>query len=256
MTNSTGFYGGIHSITRQPARTCRERLLISTPEWGPIGQDVRHDRSTGTLNTTLTFPLGATACTVPASPLILDELVGGWKVGMTGVSYSGFPVNISATNNSGVNGNSQRSNHLRPLKISHRSINNFGSVPIRRQFHALHRASDNGVCASRSTCTWNLRHRSSHVGTCTGLPDLRCLRHQGLHHLRMRSRLTSALMQITSSTALISPTPPATPARTPSVRLPLSALVRVTCSFRRSTTSNLTNQELHFRQYRFVSPER
>jgi hypothetical protein len=51
-------------------------------------------------------------------PLILDEIVGVWKIGMTGVAYTGFPFNINTgTNNSGTNGNSQRANHYTTLKI-------------------------------------------------------------------------------------------------------------------------------------------
>ena len=64
---------------------------------------------------------------------------------MTGVFYTGFPVNINtSTNNSGVNGNSQRANHYRPLKIVNRSINNwFGTdrsaIPCT--------GADDGFCA-------------------------------------------------------------------------------------------------------------
>ena len=35
------------------------------------------------------------------------KFVGGWKVAMTTLVYTGFPVNITATNNSLTNNNSQ-----------------------------------------------------------------------------------------------------------------------------------------------------
>ncbi len=128
------------------------------------------------------LPFGRGRMFGASMPLILDEIVGGWKVGMTGVAYTGFPVNISATNNSGVNGNSQRANHYRPLKIVNRSINNwFGTDPSAVPCTVAGRRQR--CLRLRSAGSWNLRHRSSHIGTCTGLPDLRCLRHEGLHRL-------------------------------------------------------------------------
>jgi len=80
-------------------------------------------------------------------PLILDEIVGGWKIGMTGVAYSGFPVNINtSTNNSFTNGNSQRANHYRALKIVNRSSSHwFGTDPS--AVPCALPGVDNGVCA-------------------------------------------------------------------------------------------------------------
>jgi len=79
-------------------------------------------------------------------PFVLDEIVGGWKVGMTGIVYTGFPVNIVATNNSGVNGNSQRANHYRTLKIHNRSLTNwFGDDPSATPCTTA--GVDNGICA-------------------------------------------------------------------------------------------------------------
>ncbi len=42
----------------------------------------------------MTCPSVAAVSTAASMPFILDEIVGGWKVGMTGVVYTGFPVNI------------------------------------------------------------------------------------------------------------------------------------------------------------------
>jgi hypothetical protein len=78
---------------------------------------------------------------------VLDALFGGWIVGMTGVAYSGFPVNVNTSgNNSGVNGNSQRANHYRPLKIVNRSNSHwFGTDPS--AVPCTTPGVDNGVCA-------------------------------------------------------------------------------------------------------------
>jgi Carboxypeptidase regulatory-like domain/TonB dependent receptor len=140
MTNSTGFYG-VPSVT--VASAYAENVYNLHNEYGPTGQDVRHGLN---WNMVYALPLGRGRMFGGAMPLFLDEIVGGWQVGMTGVAYSGFPVNISAQNNSFVNGNSQRANHYRPLKIVHRTINNwFGTDPS--AIPCTIAGVDNGVCA-------------------------------------------------------------------------------------------------------------
>jgi Carboxypeptidase regulatory-like domain/TonB-dependent Receptor Plug Domain/TonB dependent receptor len=141
MTNSTGFYG-VPSITAASAYA--ENVYDLHSEYGPIGQDVRH-----AINWNLVYdlPFGRNRMFGGSMPLILDEIVGGWKIGMTGVTYTGFPVNINTgTINSGVNGNSQRSNHYRPLKIVNRSNSHwFGTDPS--AVPCTGAGVDNGVCA-------------------------------------------------------------------------------------------------------------
>jgi hypothetical protein len=141
MTNSTGFYG-VPSITASSAYA--ENVYDLHSEYGPIGQDVRHG-----LNWYMVYdlPIGRNRMLGGSMPLILDEVVGGWKVGMTGVFYTGFPVNINTgTNNAFVNGNSQRANHYRKLKVVNRSINNwFGTDPS--AVPCTGAGVDNGVCA-------------------------------------------------------------------------------------------------------------
>jgi hypothetical protein len=94
-------------------------------------------------------------------PLILDEIVGGWKIGMTGVAYSGFPVNINTSNNNSfTNGNSQRSNHYRALKIVNRSNSHwFGTDPS--AVPCTSPGVDNGVCAYGQPANGTSWHRSS-----------------------------------------------------------------------------------------------
>jgi outer membrane receptor protein involved in Fe transport len=140
MTNSTGFYG-VPSVT--VASAYAENVYNLHAEYGPTGQDVRN-----AVNFVMVYdlPVGRGRMFGGGMPLVLDEIVGGWKIGMTGVAYSGFPVNISATNNSSVNGNSQRANHYRPLKIVHRRLNNwFGTDPSATPCTTP--GVDNGVCA-------------------------------------------------------------------------------------------------------------
>jgi hypothetical protein len=153
LTNSTGFYG-VPSISAQSAYA--ENVYDLHSEWGPVGQDVRHAVN---FNIVYDLPFGRGRTFGADMPFFLDELFGGWKVGMTGISYTGFPVTITTTNNSGVNGNSQRANHYRPLKIAHRSINNwFGTDPSATPcglntdpITKVVTVADNGVCAYGQT---------------------------------------------------------------------------------------------------------
>jgi hypothetical protein len=140
LTNSTGFYG-VPSITAQSAYA--ENVYDLHSEWGPVGQDVRHAVN---FNIVYDLPFGRGRQFGGSMPFFLDLITGGWKVGMTGISYSGFPVNISAANNSSVNGNSQRANHYRKLKIVNRSLTNwFGTDPS--AVPCTGAGVDNGVCA-------------------------------------------------------------------------------------------------------------
>ncbi len=140
MTNSTGFYG-VPNITAASAYA--QNVYDLHTEYGPTGQDVRHG-----VNGDLVYdlPVGRGRMLGSKMPVVLDEIVGGWKVGVTGIAYSGFPVTINAQNNSYVNGNSQRANHYRQLKVVNRSITNwFGTDPS--AIPCTTPGVDNGLCA-------------------------------------------------------------------------------------------------------------
>jgi outer membrane receptor protein involved in Fe transport len=141
MTNSTGFYG-VPSITAASAYA--ENVYDLHSEYGPVGQDVRNAVN---WNMVYDLPIGRGRQFGSGMPLILDEIVGGWKIGMTGVAYSGFPVNINTgTNNTFTNANSQRANHYRALKIVNRSNSHwFGTDPS--AVPCTSPGVDNGVCA-------------------------------------------------------------------------------------------------------------
>lgn len=145
MSNSIGFYGapGINNPSAYA-----ENVYNMSAEYGPTGQDVRNAVN---FNLVYDLPIGRNRKYGATMPLILDELVGGWKVGLTGVAYSGFPVTITTSNNnSQVNSGAQRPNHLRPLKVVNRSINNwFGTDASATPclLDANGNITDNGVCA-------------------------------------------------------------------------------------------------------------
>jgi outer membrane receptor protein involved in Fe transport len=141
MTNSIGFYGAPSITVNSPYA---ENVYDLHSEYGPVGQDVRNAVN---WNMVYDLPIGRGRQFGSGMPLILDEIVGGWKIGMTGVAYSGFPVNINTgSNNSFTNGNSQRANHYRALKIVNRSNSHwFGTDPS--AVPCTSPGVDNGVCA-------------------------------------------------------------------------------------------------------------
>ena len=146
MTNSTGFYG-VPSINAQSAYAIN--VYNNHEEYGPVGQDVRNN-----LNWNLVYdlPVGRGRQYGANMPFVLDMLVGGWRVAMTGVEYSGFPVNFSGGNSSSVNGaGTQRPNHLRKIKIVNRGLANwFGTDPSATPCAA---GTDNGLCAYQVAST-------------------------------------------------------------------------------------------------------
>ena len=144
MTNAVGFYG---SAGIANANNYNEDYYNNQREYGPTSQDVRHN-----LNGVLSYelPLGRGRLFGSSMNSVLDEVVGGWKIGMTAVVYTGFPLTINnSTNNAYTNNKIQRANHLRPLKIVNRSTAQwFGNDPSATSCNGA--GVDNGTCAYAS----------------------------------------------------------------------------------------------------------
>ena len=139
LTNSTGFFGA-QGINGQSAYA--ENFYNNHAEYGPTAQDIRNN-----LNGHLTYalPVGRGRIYGANMNRVLDELVGGWQVAMTTLVYSGFPVNITATNNSYTQNNSQRANHYNKLNITGRTAQAwFGTDPSVATCSA---GVNNGICA-------------------------------------------------------------------------------------------------------------
>ncbi len=141
MTNSIGFFG---APMINGANNYAENGYNNHAEYGPTGQDVRQ-----AINGVLVYelPVGRGRTFGTDMNRVLDEVIGGWKVALTGVAYSGFPVTINnASNNAYTLNKIQRANHLRPMKIVHRTDNNwFGTDPSTIACGSP--GVDNGVCA-------------------------------------------------------------------------------------------------------------
>jgi carboxypeptidase family protein/TonB-dependent receptor-like protein len=141
MTNAVGFYG---STGIANANNYNQDYYNNHAEYGPTSQDVRHN-----LNGILSYqiPVGRGRMLGGNINRVLDEVIGGWKAGITAVAYSGFPVTINnSVNNAYTNNKIQRANHYRSLKINSRSLNAwFGSDPS--VVSCATRGVDNGTCA-------------------------------------------------------------------------------------------------------------
>ncbi len=142
MTNSIGFFG---APSINGANNYAENGYNNHAEYGPTGQDVRNSVN-GNLVYELPFGRGRRFGANMNSAL--DEFVGGWKVAMTGVAYSGFPVTINNSSNNAYTLNKiQRANHLRQMKIVSRSVRDwFGTDPSATSCGLV----DNGTCAYAS----------------------------------------------------------------------------------------------------------
>jgi hypothetical protein len=139
MTNSLGNY----SLNVSGYSGAFQNYYNSAADIGPAGYDVRHDISgTGVY----ALPVGRGQQFLPSANRVLDEAIGGWKIAVAGVGYTGFPESLTAPgNNSNSDGNS-RPNQYRKLVIRNRTIYNwFGTDPS--AIPCTQPGVDNGLCA-------------------------------------------------------------------------------------------------------------
>jgi hypothetical protein len=141
MTNAIGFFG---APDVNGANNYNENYYNNHAEYGPVGEDVRHNLS-GTM--VYDLPFGRGRMFGADMNRALDEVVGGWKVTFTAIAYTGFPVTINNTsNNADTDNKAQRANQYRALKIVNRSLTNwFGTDPSEQSCATA--GVDNGVCA-------------------------------------------------------------------------------------------------------------
>lgn len=142
LTNATGFFGSeldISNTSSFPADPTNLSL-----EYGPAPTDARHNLN---FNMVYELPFGRGRAFGTNVNRLADEVVGGWKVSMTGLVYSGFPITVLAgRNTSGVRSGQARAVHYRPLKIVHRNIDQwFGDDPSAVPCSGT--GQDNGLCA-------------------------------------------------------------------------------------------------------------
>jgi hypothetical protein len=139
LTNSLGNY----ALNVNGYSGAFQNYYDSAADWGPAGYDVKHNISgTGTY----ALPIGRGKEFLSGVNRWADEAVGGWRISVAGVGYTGFPETITGPgNNSNSYGNS-RPNQYRRLKVVGRSIDNwFGTDPSATPCTTP--GIDNGQCA-------------------------------------------------------------------------------------------------------------
>ncbi len=140
MTNSTGFYQG---------DAYAQNIYNNHSEYGPMYTDAR---LAANWNMIYALPLGRGRMFGGNMNRVVDELVGGWNMAMTGIEQSGLPLYVNgAYDNSQTNGaGTAYPNQYRRLKIVNRSVQHWYGTDPSTQWCGLNTdqsAQDNGVCA-------------------------------------------------------------------------------------------------------------
>jgi hypothetical protein len=139
LTNSLGNY----ALQVNGYSGAFQNYYDSAADYGPAGYDVRHNVSgTGVY----ALPVGRGKDYFSNANRFADEAVGGWKLAVAGVAYSGFPQTL--TYNGGNNSNSYgtaRPNQYRKLKNPAHNINDWFGDPA--SVVCTTPGVDNGTCA-------------------------------------------------------------------------------------------------------------
>jgi hypothetical protein len=140
MTNSLGNY----ALNVNGYSGAFQNYYDSASDYGPAGYDITHNFS-GTA--VYALPFGHGKKYLSNSNRVLDEALGGWRISVAGVSYTGFPETMTTSVSSNTNSYGvERANQYRPLHIRHRSLSNwFGDDPSAQPCTTS--GVDNGVCA-------------------------------------------------------------------------------------------------------------
>ena len=143
MTNSAGNYAVNTAGASNFGQGAFQNYYNSAADWGPAAYDVRNNLSASGV---YALPVGHGRQYLSGANRFVDEAIGGWKISTAILAYSGFPETILGPgNNSNSDGNA-RPNQYRPLKIVHRSIDNwYGTDPS--AIPCTTPGVDNGLCA-------------------------------------------------------------------------------------------------------------
>lgn len=118
MTNSLGNY----ALNVNGYSGAFQNYYDSAADMGPAGYDVKHNVSgTGVY----ALPIGRGQEYFSSANRVVDEAIGGWKLAVAGVAYSGFPETITGGSNNSNTYGENRVNQYRKLKIVGRSNSNW-----------------------------------------------------------------------------------------------------------------------------------
>ena len=138
MTNNPGFFGisGVNTASAYWAN-----YYCPSCDYGPSGFDQRQS-----LNGTAVWqlPFGKGRKFGNSWNRALDEGLGGWQLSGDTLLHTGFPTNMTGSNNGGFHARTARANQYRPLIVKNRSVQHwFGTDPSANPCTG----ADNGTCA-------------------------------------------------------------------------------------------------------------
>jgi hypothetical protein len=145
LTNNAGFYG-VKGVSN--SSSFYQNVYDPMGDYGPGSEDVRNS-----LNATgiYALPFGKTRRFGSNWNTLTDEVLGGWQLSGNAILYSGFPIKISTPIRYDVYANTAHSIHYRPLRVQHRTVQNwFGTDPSAipcLNYDANGNTIDNGTCA-------------------------------------------------------------------------------------------------------------
>jgi hypothetical protein len=123
MTNSLGNY----TLNTSGFSGAFQNYYDSAADYGPAGYDVRHNVSaTGVY----ALPVGHNKAFLANSNYLVDELLGGWKLSLAAIVYSGLPESVTGNNSNSVQsyGNS-RPDYKAQLHVVNRTVDQwYGSA--------------------------------------------------------------------------------------------------------------------------------
>jgi hypothetical protein len=92
LTDDIGYYG----VSNIDGTYYQQNVYDLKSEWGPAGADVRHAfNATGTY----TLPYGRGQRFGSSAPYYLQSVAGGWRLSVSDVSYTGFPITLTSPAN-------------------------------------------------------------------------------------------------------------------------------------------------------------
>jgi hypothetical protein len=115
LTNSPGFYGvpGIDAST-----TYWQNPANPSADYAPAGFDIRHNI---TANGYYQLPYGRGRRFGGNANMVMNEILGGWKLAGNGTFYTGFPITMTAANTANQNAQAARANRYGRIKVVNRS---------------------------------------------------------------------------------------------------------------------------------------
>ena len=143
LTNSAGNYPVNTSGATNYGQGAFQNYYDSAADYGPAAYDVTHNFS-GTA--VYALPIGHGKQFLSGANHIVDEAIGGWRLSLATVAYSGFPETINGPGNNSNSFGNPRPNQYRALKVVNRSLTHwYGTDPSAAP--CMIAGVDNGVCA-------------------------------------------------------------------------------------------------------------